>query len=303
MNRLRYAPWAVLLVFLLQCASHVPPAKVAANYRGLWWKVSDSNSHVWVLGSIHMADSTLYPLPQAIMLAFDSASALAVEINISDTVQAMDVTRRMMQAGVYGAGERLVDHIPDTMAKSIDSLMQVWDLPFAALNTLKPWLASVRISALAIERTGIAAQHGIDVHLLEKTHEKSLPVVSLETASQQAEIFGGLPDSTQVRMLEWTMQSVVRIDDMVDSLFLHWKNGDSAALHDLVFGDEFDRPEFATLRDRVYTQRNRVMAKGIAQMLQDDRPVFVVVGAAHLLGPQSVLELLAEQGMRVEKGY
>jgi uncharacterized protein YbaP (TraB family) len=53
---------------------------------------------------------------------------------------------------------------------------------------------------------------------------------------------------------------------------------------------------------RVYKERNEKMAVGIAQFLSENRKVFVVVGAAHLvLDQDNVIELLRRRGLKVER--
>ena len=53
---------------------------------------------------------------------------------------------------------------------------------------------------------------------------------------------------------------------------------------------------------RIYTDRNVKMAESIANFLSEDRSVFIVVGAAHLvLDKQNVIELLRSKGLKVER--
>jgi uncharacterized protein YbaP (TraB family) len=47
-------------------------------------------------------------------------------------------------------------------------------------------------------------------------------------------------------------------------------------------------------------ERNRRWADRIAQLLRDDKRIFIVVGVGHLVGPDSVPALLRARGIRVE---
>jgi hypothetical protein len=40
--------------------------------KGAFWKVSDEDSSIYLLGSIHVADSSLYPLSEAILNAYEA---------------------------------------------------------------------------------------------------------------------------------------------------------------------------------------------------------------------------------------
>jgi uncharacterized protein YbaP (TraB family) len=86
-----------------------------------------------------------------------------------------------------------------------------------------------------------------------------------------------------------------------------WKTGDDVLLRQVMNEEsEGDSPEDEALRqkmeDKVYTSRNGKMAESIAQFLAEDRSVFVVVGAAHLvLDDDNVIELLRKRGFSVER--
>jgi uncharacterized protein YbaP (TraB family) len=94
---------ALLCALLLaDCASTGEGASqgpVAKQWHFLW-KVSDDDSHVWILGSIHFADSSFYPLSPEISNAFDESEELAVEINIADDSVAATVTKNSLEKGM-----------------------------------------------------------------------------------------------------------------------------------------------------------------------------------------------------------
>jgi uncharacterized protein YbaP (TraB family) len=59
--------------------------------------------------------------------------------------------------------------------------------------------------------------------------------------------------------------------------------------------------KFSPFYQRIYSDRNVRMASQVEQFLQKKRKMFVVVGAAHLVGPGSVLGLLRKKGFQVEQ--
>ena len=60
MGRIRLGfVFITFVLVLLGCSRH-PAFYDEGN--NLLWKISDNNSSVWILGSIHYADSSFYPL-------------------------------------------------------------------------------------------------------------------------------------------------------------------------------------------------------------------------------------------------
>ncbi len=303
-----------LLVFA--CAGNAPretsaPApQSAAAPQHFFWKVSDANSSVWLLGSIHFADSSFYPLDSVIETAFVNAEELAVEIDVSDDSVNTEIASESMQHGMMPAGKRLQDLLPSEMWNSVDSICTAWGIPSVTLQAMRPWLAAMTLSAFAIQRAGIDPTLGVDAVLLDRAAHDGKAIVGLETASEQ---IGALADTTEsdsagIFYLKSTLREVSELDSMVARIVRAWKTGDDALLRETM-ADERDYAEGSAekelsdkLDEKVYKSRNVKMAERIAQFLAEDRNVFVVVGAAHLvLDEDNVVDLLRRRGLTVQR--
>ena len=279
--------------------------------RHFLWKVSDNDSHVWILGSIHFADSSFYPLSPYINAAFDESEELAVEINIADDSVAASVTANSLEKGLLPQGRRLNEVLPVALWNSLDSLCTVWNFPSTALMNMRPWLAAMTLSSIAIQRSGIDPAYGIDAVLLDSAALRGMPIVGLETAEEQVNALADTSegDTLGIYYLENTLKEISNLDSMVSQMSRAWKTGDDSLMVQ-VLRSEKSNPE-ATARDslmeaesdrRVYKERNEKMTVGIAQFLTENRKVFVVVGTAHLvLDQENVIELLRRRGFKVER--
>ena len=74
-----------------------------------------------------------------------------------------------------------------------------------------------------------------------------------------------------------------------------WSAGDPAAIASIAF-DSMSPEEKQTILD----DRNRTWVPKIEKMLNEKRTFFITVGAAHLVGPDGVPNLLRHAGYRVE---
>ncbi|MBQ3714131.1 MAG: TraB/GumN family protein [Fibrobacter sp.] len=304
---------------LLSCAGNAPretaesaaPAPQSASApQHFFWKVSDSNSSVWLLGSIHFADSSFYPLDSVIETAFVNAEELAVEIDVTDDSVNTEIASESMQHGMMPAGKRLQDLLPTEMWNSVDSICNAWGIPSITLQVMRPWLAAMTLSAFAIQRAGIDPTLGVDAVLLDRAAHDGKAIVGLETASEQ---IGALADTTEsdsagIFYLKSTLREVSELDSMVARIVRAWKTGDDALLRETM-ADEKDYAEGTAekelsdkLDEKVYKSRNVKMAERIAEFLSEDRNVFVVVGAAHLvLDEDNVVDLLRRRGLTVQR--
>ena len=187
-----YVCLTACLVFLSSCAGNRSAAGTSEQ-KHFFWKVSDENSSVWVLGSIHLADSTLYPLAPVIDSAFAHAEELAVELNMNDEEVVKEIGKESVSQGMLE--DRLLrDILPPEMWKSLDSLCAAWDIPMVVFEKMRPWLVATTLSAYAFEQAGLNPEYGIDYVLLDRAASDGKAIVGLETAEEQ---IGALADTTE----------------------------------------------------------------------------------------------------------
>lgn len=311
-----------LCLELISCAgNHVEKALVEnssvmqdeaapAAGRHFFWKVSDENSSVWVLGSVHFADSSFYPLDSVIETAFVNAEELAVEIDISDDSVSGEISAKSMQQGILPGGQTLNEILPRPLWNSLDSLCSAWNFPVQMLMRLRPWFAATTLSVVAIQRAGVDPSYGVDAVLLDRAATDGKAIVSLETSDEQVGALADSDDSDSagVYYLKSTLREISQLDSMVTRMMRAWKTGDEELLRQVmneeeaVAETESEKSIQKNIEDKVYASRNAKMAESIGGFLAEDRNVFVVVGAAHLtLDDDNVICLLQKKGLKVER--
>ena len=84
----------------------------------------------------------------------------------------------------------------------------------------------------------------------------------------------------------------------VDELLAAWRSGDATAMAKLL-QEGFD--EYPDLYRPLTVERNRKWIPQIEQLLDDRDDYLVVVGALHLVGTDSVIDLLERKGYKVKQ--
>ena len=84
----------------------------------------------------------------------------------------------------------------------------------------------------------------------------------------------------------------------MENLRTAWKSGDFKALEKLI-NDNINK--YSDLKKTFLTDRNKRWEKVLIKQLQTSETAIVIVGAAHLVGKEGVVELLKAQGYKVEQ--
>src|SRR5690606_7875574 len=150
---------------------------------------------------------------------------------------------------------------------------------------------------IGLAQSGIRADSGIERYLLGKAATDAKEVLGLETIDEQLAVFDGLPASEQQALLVQTLQEIESLGASVDELLDAWRDGRLDTLADELSA-EFER--FPALYDALVVARNRAWIDPLAAHLEAPEPRLVVVGALHLIGEHSVVDLLRERGLSVE---
>ncbi|HEX6037368.1 TraB/GumN family protein, partial [Longimicrobium sp.] len=152
-------------------------------------------------------------------------------------------------------------------------------------------------SQLEWARAGLEAKHGIDVHFEGRAQADGKPLGSLESVDFQMGLMDGFSPEMQVEMLRQTLYDLPGTAEMMDRIVDAWRAGDATGMDALMNGSMGSRQVY----DRMLTDRNAAWVPQIERLLRGGDDVLVVVGAAHLVGDRSVVEMLRRRGYTVEQ--
>jgi uncharacterized protein len=257
------------------------------------WKATSSSTEVYILGSLHYARKGLYPLDQRIQDAFAQSQALAVESDV-DGKQAR-LQALVMQLGMYPEGDSLENHItPRTM-----DLLRKLGGANPLFMRMHPWLVAMQLQSVQFQKQGYDQDQGIDRHFLLKARSSGMEVLELERMEDTLKILADASAKDPDLFLYYSLLELERQDDLLGQISSIWQRGDAKAMHELIFAEINRRPEFKEFGVKLFDERNASMAEVIAGYLRGSRPVFVVVGAGHLVGPTGIPTLLRQKGFAV----
>ncbi|TYP70498.1 TraB/GumN family protein [Paenibacillus methanolicus] len=266
--------------------------------KGFLWEVKNGGNTVYLVGSMHIADDSFYPLHPSFEEAFAEADYLGVEVDVSKAADP-DIQKLILQMGTYQDGTTLKDHISADTYKQVGEILTKNGLKADALDTFKPWVVETTLASLKSMEAGYEGSVGIDLYFVQKAMERKIPVIELESYESQLTMFNDFSKELQETNLKNTLTNFEMVDDSVDQMADMWKKGDDAALLELT--KSFSQNE--EYRKAMLDDRNKVMADKIDGYLKgtEKAEYFIVVGAAHYLGDTGIVKLLQDKGYTVTR--
>jgi uncharacterized protein YbaP (TraB family) len=271
----------------------------AAQDRGLFWRVQSKTATVYLLGSIHFADASFYPMRKKIQQAFDHSDNLVVEVKM-DAAGVAQARKMIQKEGVYPGNDTIRDHLKADTYDSLRKQLQQLDIPYSTVEHQKPGILIMTLTAAQMMQLGFKSDDGIDIHFIHRAEAQKKPILELETIQQQLNLLLKIADGDL--LIQEALSDFDQTDDTMRSLVQSWKRGDEKRLNTILFDDVLaQHPSYLPLYKQLFFRRNTAMAKKIEGYLKTDKRYFVVVGAGHLIGDKSVVALLNRNGYKAER--
>jgi uncharacterized protein YbaP (TraB family) len=265
-----------------------------AQARAFAWKATRGTGAVYLVGSVHMLTSDFYPLPASLDAAFKDSDLLVEEADLNEMLSP-NTQFSMLSRGMLPAGQS-IDKVVSPATMALINQHAGGALPIEALKQFKPWFLAMTLEALEWQSAGFDAALGLDKHFFDRAQAEHKGIQGLETTDFQISLFDGLTMEQQDRFLAETLKSVDKEKAAVTKLTGAWKTGDAPTVERLVMADVKSDP---VIYDRLLVARNRTWLPKIEALFSRPRRAFVVVGAAHLVGPDGLVAMLKARGYTV----
>ena len=289
----------LLIVALFSIAAIAQSSAFKPGTPVLMWKVSSKTNTAYLLGSVHVGDKSMYPLPDVIEDAFDAASVLIVEVDMTKVNQAQ-LQQLMMTLGSYPEGDDLFQHISPRTRARLDTFLGQYGIPPAAFAQYRPWLAALSVTMFPMIKAGLNPSEGIDMYFLNKAKGKRIE--QLEDAEWQVKLFAEFPEKVSDAVLSRSIIQAASINEHYAKLASLWSHGDAVKIDELTKSwSAGESAEERAFDRRLREERNPHMTQKLEQCLQSSETCFMVVGAAHVIGSQGIVKQLQAHGYRVQQ--
>lgn len=261
------------------------------------WKISTETKHLYLGGTIHMLSASDYPLPSAYDQAYSVADKVVFETDIAALNQ--PYFQRKLQDTITYSDDTKIHHILNKPTYlNLFQYLQSRNITSESIEHFTPSGLSLLLSMQELKQLGMN-QIGVDAFYAEKAKQDQKAQAWLESPDEQLRILSSLNQIDPNDLINYTLEDINGMADSLQALKLSWRNGqlDGLAKQQL---NELQQ-SYPAIYHTLIAERNQNWLPKIEQLINTAEIEFIMVGALHLAGPDSLLQSLKSKGYRIEQ--
>jgi uncharacterized protein YbaP (TraB family) len=268
------------------------PLLVNKDQNSLLWEVSGNGlaKSTYLFGTFHLMCKDDINFSSQLKTAVQNANTIYLELDMDDPNMMMSGLMMMNMKN----GKKLSDlYTAAEYAKLQRFFKDSLKMPFTLFESMKPFLL---VAMLYPKMMPCKTVSGVEEELMKLAKLNKKEIKGLETLQQQAAVFDSIPYKEQAKELLKSIDSMKANKKEFETMLSVYKSQRLAAIEALFSKNEFGMQEH---EDILLYNRNKNWVKQLKTIMQAE-PVFVAVGAAHLVGTKGLIALLKKEGYKVK---
>ncbi|MFT4886728.1 MAG: hypothetical protein ACJA2D_001949 [Pseudohongiellaceae bacterium] len=261
------------------------------------WQVQSADQMLYIGGTVHLLRASDYPLPEEYAQAYAASSKIIFETDVN-SMNDLAVQAKLMQRLSYGDDESLKTVLSDEAYSALEAYLSTISMPLVMLEKFKPGMVVSLLQVMEFQRIGFTPQ-GVDAYFNTLAIGDGKPLGQLETIDAQIGFLASMGEGNESEFILLSLKDLEDTVDVMDDMIEAWRTGDNDTLSELFVADMLEQaPE---VYDSLLKQRNLNWLPQLEDMLKSPEIEFVLVGAAHLVGPDGLLAILQAKGFQVSR--
>lgn len=261
------------------------------------WQVRDGDSVLYLGGTVHLLRPSDYPLPEEFEQAYQASDEIVFEVDLA-TMNDLTTQAQMLAQLTYNDSRTLQSVLNEEAYAELEAYTNTLGLPIMMMQKFKPGMVVSTLQVMAFQKLGFTPE-GVDNYFNTRAMGDGKTLGALETVEEQIGFLAAMGEGDESEFILLSLADLEDMDQAMEDMIAAWRSGDAQKLADLFVADMRDQaPE---LFDSLLRQRNLNWMGQLEAMIADSNTEFVLVGAAHLVGEDGLLDMLSDKGYEVSQ--
>lgn len=265
------------------------------EYMPLTYEICDENSCIYLLGSIHIGDDKVNKFNKNLLDLYKKSDSLAVELDTKNI--SLDVSKFILTPPTT-----LDDILSEETKTKINTFIEEQNaLPYSQLKNFKIGYLYNYFSLLPMLELGLI-NSGVDDYFLTLAHKDEKEIIEIETYEEQLSLIIGFSNDFYIAQINELIDNYDEGKKSLEILYETYLTADKETL-EILINEDNDREK--TEEEKIYEEeminkRNDKMTNKIEEFLKNDKQTFMIVGLAHVLGENGIINQLQEKNYKIK---
>lgn len=290
---MKFFSFLLILGMPVFCSAQSAPAslKTNASDNTLLWEVSGKGlpKPSYLFGTFHLLCRDDIRFSNSLKQSVQNATEVYLELDMDDpamilsslTLMTMKGNKKLKDLYTEADYKRVVDYFKDSM-----------QTPIYLFQTMKPFFL---VALLYPKMMPCPTVSSVEDEIMKLAKQNGKEIKGLETMAFQASVFDSIPYEEQAAELLKSIDSMALSKKYFDSMVMAYKEQRINELGSLMKNEDFG---MESNQDILLDKRNKNWVEQLKTIMKK-KPVFVAVGAGHLLGETGLIALLRKEGYKV----
>jgi len=260
------------------------------------WKVQKDDSVIYLGGTVHLLRPSDLPLPAEFDAAYRLADLLVFETDVA-ALQSPQTRQKLMAGALYADGSTIDRHLSAETYGLLAEYCADNGVPVDSFKRFRPPMVAVSLVMMELMKAGVTSE-GVELNFHRRAGQDSKACKFLETVDEQINCLLEMGKGNEDALIAYTIRDIKKTEACFNDIIAAWKAGDADRLHTLMNQELREMPG---LYNQLLVERNRKWLPNIEAFQATPQKELILVGAAHLVGPDGLLETLRQKGCRIEK--
>lgn len=290
-----------------------------AGSKGMLWKAVNGDNTLYLLGTIHVDRSNVYPFHKSLRDAIAAAQEVIFEVDFNDA----EGMAEYVALQTYSDGTTLKDHISPELYAGVVEICGQLGMTEEQTAAYKPWVLMLTLNNLLMQDDTTSSNvMAVDMYINSAASNAGKTIGAVETAAFQGTIFDGLSLEYQEEGLatyvamyqaaasgeepsggedQAVSDALAAQTATMEAMMTAWKDRDLTA-----FEAAYDKSAILNSDDELnaslFTERDPHMIEAAAGYLESEgeNTFFMAVGLGHMIDPGGIVSGLRDLGYTVE---
>ena len=261
------------------------------------WAVSDADTTVYLFGTIHLLPSNYKWRTSRFDEAIAGSQQLMVE-TIIDENNPQELMAALAGLAFSPGLPPIAQRVPPARRPALEAAIKKSGIPRPAFDRMETWAAAFMLLGNQFKDMGLKNGEGVETVLRNAFKTQGKSIGQLESNKEQLSFFDGLPEDAQRALLEGAIDEPKSMKADFGQMLAAWSRGDVDAIAKSFNRDLSGSP---ALKQALLERRNANWSRWVEKRMAQPGSVMVAVGAGHLAGNGSVVDMLKREGYKVRR--